>query len=48
MDYLYTWTQHTFGQDFQVGYTKLDIDFKMTLAFKVKVINFACFGYNLL
>ena len=46
MNCLHTWTQHTFGQDLQVGHTKLDLE--MTLTFKVKVTNFACFGYNLL
>ena len=44
MDCLHTWTQDTFGQDLQVGHTKLDLE--MTLIFEVKVINFPCFGYN--
>ena len=41
MDCLHTWTQHTFGQDLQVGHTKLDLDLERTLTIKVKLLNYA-------
>ena len=35
------WTQQPFGEDLQEDQTKLDLDTKMTLPFKVKSMNFA-------